>query len=66
MFIQDIHNNVNRHCSIPLTLDSCERPRRWRVMRAVRTKAIPLAYLVRNIDTGKHLVVDHKRLTNLY
>lgn len=66
MFIVDIHNNVNRHCSIPLTLDPSGRPRRWRVVRAMRTKAMSLGYLVRNIDTGKHLVVDHKRMTNLY
>jgi hypothetical protein len=66
MFIQDAHNNIGRHCSIPLTHDSSGKARRWVLTRAMRTQRLGLAYLVRNIDDGRQLVLSHMRLSNLY
>ena len=60
----DLHNNVNRWCSIP----GDRKPRQWRVVFAMQRdeKGWP-TYLVRNIiDCDVFRVVSMIQMTNLY
>lgn len=60
----DLHNNVNRFCSIP----GDRKPRQWRVVFAMQRdeKGWP-TYLVRNVrDCDEFRVVSMIQMTNLY
>jgi hypothetical protein len=61
---EDLHNNVNRYCSIP----GDRKPRQWRVVFAMTRdeKGWP-RYLVRSIrDCDEFRVVSMIQMTNLY
>lgn len=65
MFVQDMFNNVGRHCSIPG--DGNSRPRRWQVRAAVKRNADGWTrYLVKNVDTGRFRVVPLRDMHSLY
>ncbi|MGW5054745.1 hypothetical protein [Actinokineospora sp. NPDC004072] len=58
VFVVDRFNNVGRFCSIPGDV----RSRRWRVYRAVSG----WRYMVRNVDTGRFRVVQHRAMSSVY
>lgn len=62
MFTPDLFNNVNRRCSLPG--DTVNRT--WQVRRAMVTKRLGRAYLLRNVVDGRWRVAMQREMHNLY
>jgi hypothetical protein len=59
VFIEDIHNNIGRYCSLR---GDQATGRSWRVQAAVKGGQ----YVVRHATTGEHRVVSSSAMSSLY